>query len=112
MPDKRILRRMDLTSIVSLHVITAAVFGTRRSTEMPEAPFGLVTYLAPSERRSVIYANESDVDGWPAELEVKIAYTDEDGKTPQQLLKEGLRGPKGIVDGAVQQVTEANASSG
>ena len=36
-----------------------------RNTEMPEAPFGLVTYLAPNERRSVVYSGPQKAETCP-----------------------------------------------
>lgn len=106
-----------------------------QNTEMPEAPFGLVTYLAPNERRSIIYASVHSADECPSELKIETAYTGEDGtkhraivthdldalkliltnpenrKTPQQLLQDGLRGIGSVIDGAIRQVTDANAPS-
>lgn len=104
-----------------------------QNTEMPEAPFGLVTYLAPNERRSVVYSSPENADKCPSELVAEIAYASEDGtpykakvthdidalklilsnpddiRTPEQLLKKGLDGIRNIVNGAVQQVAEARA---
>ena len=100
------------------------------NTAKPTAPFGRVSYLAPSERRSVMYSNGRDVDNWPCELVVEIAYSGEDGKphkatvthdlgalkliltnpenrkSPQRLLKEGLDRLERIVNAAVREVAE------
>ena len=102
-----------------------------QNTEMPEAPFGLVTYLAPNERRSVVYSGPQKVDECPSELVAEIAYTGEDGtarkatvthdldalkliltnpenkRTPQQLLKEGMDRFQSIASLAVRQLAES-----
>ena len=102
-----------------------------QNTEMPEAPFGLVTYLAPNERRSVVYSSPQKADECPSELVAEIAYTGEDGtphkatvthdldalgliltnpenkRTPQQLLKEGMDRFEGIANSAVGQFAES-----
>ena len=93
------------------------------------SPFGNVSYLAPNERRSLIYSGGGDSERWPAELVVKLAYTGEDGtphsavvthdmnslkpilinpenlKSPTKLLNEGLAGIRSIVKEAVQQIS-------
>lgn len=94
-----------------------------------EDPFGSISYLAPNERRSVMYSRGSDSKDWPPELVVEITYSGEDGtaheatlthnlealkcilsnpdnkKTPQALLKDGLAGIEKIVTNAIQQAT-------
>ena len=94
-----------------------------------EDPFGSVSYLAPSERRSVMYSRGSDSKDWPPELVVDITYSGENGtahaatvthnlealkgilsnpdnkKTPQALLRDGLAGIEKIVNDAIQQAT-------
>ena len=95
----------------------------------PKSPFGNVSYLAPNERRSLIYSGGRDSDRWPPELVVALAYTGEDGtahaatvthdmnslkpilinpdnlKTPTKLLNEGLAGIRSIARDTVQQVS-------
>lgn len=42
-------------------------------------PFGNVGYLAPGERRSILYAGVRDRDKLPAGLVIEVTYTGEDG---------------------------------
>lgn len=105
-----------------------------KNTAKPTAPFGRVSYLTPGERRSVLYSNGRDVDEWPSELVVEIAYTGDDGtphmatvthdldalkliltnpenkKSPQRLLDDGLARFERIVHAAVGQIVEQSTS--
>ena len=101
-----------------------------KNTEKPATPFGRVSYLAPSERRSVMYASSRDANNLPRELIVEITYSGEDDKlhkatvthdldalkliltnpenkkSPQRLFTEGLNRFERIVNAAVREVTE------
>lgn len=98
-----------------------------KNTKRPCEPFGDVSYLAPSERRSVMYATGNDTEQWPSILGISLSYGDEQGAvhkaqvthnlealqlilsnpenktTPQTLIKKSANELRSIVNEALRQ---------
>ena len=60
-------------------------------------PFGNVSYLAPGERRSILYAGFRDRDQLPQSLVIEVAYTAEDGASHAATITHDIEALGGIL---------------
>lgn len=86
------------------HGNRAALAVAARLSEAPphdpdsgQEPFGNVSYLAPGERRSILYAGHRDRHLLPQSLVIEITYTGEDGESHAATITHDIEALGGIL---------------